>query len=321
MTTRGGWLYGVFHDREPERCRYGGITTTSAKQRSYGHWHNAINPGQRPQYGPMPSWLRKHQEERDQIKFVELAYFDTLDELKRAEILFIAAMRDRGQCDLNLTDGGEGGNGWRHTPASRARLSEIFSGEGNPMYGVNRKDLMDYARSFCGPRTEEQKEHLSIKMREWWGSRPERRQDQAVRMARLWEEGKVSPMTSEQAKVTARNRKGSLPPGTPEEIVRLRVQENYTYKRIAEELGVPRHQVVSVLGARSAYVDERPRGLERDWRDVRLERAGLTAEDVRAMRRAYAGGESNASINERYPELKRQAIQHITSGRGYKHVV
>lgn len=195
--TKGGWLYGVFHDQDPDRCRYGGITTRSIKERAYQHWYFALHPSSKTTYGPMPSWLRKHRDERDQIQFVELGWFETLEELKAAEIEFIRQGRLRGECDLNLTDGGEGGNGWKHTEESKRKLSAAFSGSKNPMYGRDRRELMLYASGFRGPVTQAMKENLSRKMVAWWDDRPERRLEYSQRVSEAWKSGRMTAATRE----------------------------------------------------------------------------------------------------------------------------
>lgn len=317
--NRGGWLYGVFHESEPNRCRYGGITTTSIKQRAYGHWGNAENPRKKPQYGPMPSWLRKHREEKDKIHFIEIGYYDTVEKLKSAEIEFIAEMRAIGQCDLNLTDGGEGGNGWRHTPESKKKLSEAFSGSKNPQYGKDRRELMLYALSFKGPVTEEMKENLSGKMRYHWDQNPEKRVNYSNRMKLTWAEGSMPPVTRERAIRSVQSRKSTLSDESVREIRELR-RRGDSLLAISEALGVSWSQVRSALGQRGAYEWVDAGAEELDWRLLRLTRLGLGVDDVNRIRKMFDSGKTNAEIREVYPGLDTPQVRHITSRRGYKWV-
>lgn len=318
--TRGGWLYGVFHESEPERCRYGGITTTSVKQRSYAHWGNAENYRKKPQYGPMPSWLRKYRDEKSKIKFVELHYYNTVEELKAAEIDFIARMRAVGQCDLNLTNGGEGGNGWKHTPESKRKLSEAFSGSKNPQFGKDRKDLMAYALSFKGPVTPEMKQNLSEKMTKFWNDHPEKRTEYSQRVKGYWDEGRMKPVTREQAIEAIKSRDSTIPDEKVREIRQLR-REGRKLHDISQETGIPWHQVRSALGQKGSYewVDSGAEDL--DWRVLRLNRMGLVVDDVHRMRGMFDSGLSNREIRElHYPRLDKLQVSHITSRRGYKWV-
>lgn len=317
---RGGWLYGVFHEDEPDRCRYGGITTTSIRQRSYGHWGNAENTRKKPQYGPMPSWLRKHRVEKDKIHFIEIGYYDTVEELKAAEIEFIARMRSIGQCDLNLTDGGEGGNGWRHTPESKRKLSEAFSGSKNPQYGKDRREMMLYALSFKGPVTDDMKDNLSEKMRQHWEENPEKRVNYSERVKGYWAEGRMTPPSREQAIRAVQSRKSTLPDDKVREIRNLRT-EGKSLVNIADITGVSWSQVRSALGQRRAYdwVDSGANQL--DWRVLRLARLGLEVDDVHRIRKMFDSGATISEIREqRYPELDTPQVRHITSRRGYKWV-
>lgn len=318
---KGGWLYGVFHESEPNRCRYGGITTTSIKQRAYGHWGNAENPRKKPQYGPMPSWLRKHRAERGKIHFIEIGYYDTAEKLKSAEIQFIAEMRAIGQCDLNLTDGGEGGNGWRHTPESKRKLSEAFSGSKNPQYGKNRRDLMLYASSFRGPVTDEMKENLSEKMRQHWEENPEKRVSYSDRVKGYWLDGKMTPPSREQAIRGVRSRKSTLPDEKVREIRSLRAAGGSLFS-IADTVGVSWSQVRSALGQRGSYDWVDSGADEFDWRVLRLSRLGLEVDDIHRIRDLFDSGNSNREIQESYyPALDISQIRHVTSRRGYRWVL
>lgn len=315
----GGWLYGVYHVQEPHRLRYAGITTVSIKSRSHGHWSNAkIDRPGKTHYGPIRSWLKKHLYNREDVVFRELAYFDTVDELKKAEITLIAESRKVGECDLNLTDGGEGGNGWRHTEESKRKLSEAFSGEKNPMYGRDRKELMAYALSFKGPVTEEMKENLSEKMTAWWDENPERRIEYSERVKRQWKDGKMPEMTRERAIQAVKSREKTL---TNEQVRNVRVLrgEGETLKNIAEKAEISIAQVRSALGRKGAYGWVSGAEEVEDWNSVRLRRDGLTVDDIHVIRKLYDSGVANAEILEiHYPSLKRAKIQHITSRRGYK---
>lgn len=318
MIEKEGWLYGVFHKGEPDRCRYLGITNVSVKQREYGHWSNALRDTGKTCYGPMKSWLYKHRDEKDLIEFRVLYTFSTVEDLKAAEIRLIAEYRARGEADLNLTDGGEGGNGWKHTKESKRKLSAAFSGEKNPMYGKDRKELMAYALSCKGPVTDEMKENLSEKMSNWWDENPEKRVEYSNRVRRHWEEGRMPVMTRERALDAVRAREVTL---SDEQVITIRElrDSGETLKGIVKTVGVSQSQVRSALGKKGAYEWVSGRTEVEDWNLVRLRRDGLTIDDILRMRRMFDQGVTNSEIlSNHYPNLKRAKIQHITSRRGYK---
>ena len=64
-----------------------------------------------------------------------LAQWDTAEEAKQHEILLISCFKDMGYKLANLTDGGDGCNGYKHTEEHKQKLSERLSGKSNPMFG------------------------------------------------------------------------------------------------------------------------------------------------------------------------------------------
>jgi len=64
-----------------------------------------------------------------------LAEWNTAEEAKQHEILLISCFKDMGYQLANLTNGGDGCNGYKHTEEHKQKLSKRVSGKGNPMYG------------------------------------------------------------------------------------------------------------------------------------------------------------------------------------------
>jgi group I intron endonuclease len=64
--------------------------------------------------------LRKHGE--DAFDWVETQTFDTDDEAKQAEIYWIAKLKEFGVGLYNLTEGGEGAQGYRHSEETKEKL-------------------------------------------------------------------------------------------------------------------------------------------------------------------------------------------------------
>lgn len=82
---------------------------------------------------------------------------DLIDE---REMFWISHLRDEGQVLTNVLSGGAQPRGHKR-PEHSARMS----GEGNPMYGTKREELMAYARSFQGPVSDETRAKMSSRRR------------------------------------------------------------------------------------------------------------------------------------------------------------
>ena len=64
-----------------------------------------------------------------------LAEWNTAEEAKQHEILLISCFKDLGHKLTNLTNGGDGCNGYKHTEEHKRKLAKRVSGKENPMYG------------------------------------------------------------------------------------------------------------------------------------------------------------------------------------------
>lgn len=96
--------------------RYVGLTTRVAV-RLRQHQRAAATGVNLPVY----RWMRKHGEDSVCIRI--LSYALTFDDLKRCEMWWIAELKSIGHELLNLTDGGEGVLGWKHSAETRARIA------------------------------------------------------------------------------------------------------------------------------------------------------------------------------------------------------
>ena len=70
-----------------------------------------------------------------------LAFCDTEEKLNWFEKFYIKKYKAR-EVGYNLTDGGDGGSGYKHTDEYKKRMSALYKGSGNPMYGKNAEDYM-----------------------------------------------------------------------------------------------------------------------------------------------------------------------------------
>jgi len=65
-----------------------------------------------------------------------LAEWDTAEEAKQHEIVLIDCFKSMGYQLANLTNGGDGCNGYRHTEEHKQKMSDRFKGDKNPMFGM-----------------------------------------------------------------------------------------------------------------------------------------------------------------------------------------
>ena len=64
-----------------------------------------------------------------------LAEWGTAEEAKQHEIVLIDCFKSMGYQLANLTNGGDGCNGYKHTEEHKQKMSDRFKGNKNPMYG------------------------------------------------------------------------------------------------------------------------------------------------------------------------------------------
>lgn len=113
-------VYGVYANTDPERIRYVGLTTKGLTSRIKGHWKTARSSNS---HRPLYHWMRKY---GDAVRFKVIESLSTQEEVKAAEIRWIAYYRAAGQADLNITNGGESANGYRHSEETRKKISEYL---------------------------------------------------------------------------------------------------------------------------------------------------------------------------------------------------
>lgn len=117
-----------------------------------------LNSSKRGSTLPVHNFIRKHGEEN--IEWVELELV-VESKLKRAEQKWITKLKNDGHDLLNLTDGGEGTFGFRHSEEQKAKWSAMrkgsITGDKNPNYGKFGKDHPAYGRQL----SEDEKQRLS----------------------------------------------------------------------------------------------------------------------------------------------------------------
>ncbi len=75
-----------------------------------------------------------HKYGADSFKTIRINSYTTAEEAKAAEVLWIAQFKPKGKA-WNETDGGEGVEGYKHTPETIDKLVVANTGENNPMFG------------------------------------------------------------------------------------------------------------------------------------------------------------------------------------------
>lgn len=131
-------VYGLYCTCHPEDgVRYVGQTTAGLRARlslHRAHSKRGVN-------SHACSWIRKHDL---QIEILLLERCESVEHMNEREIHWIAWFRGIKDDMTNQLEGG--GTGFRGM--KRPDVSERMRGAGNPMYGKDRKELMEYARSF-----------------------------------------------------------------------------------------------------------------------------------------------------------------------------
>ena len=136
-TINNDWVvYGLFDPRDPQQIRYIGKTTRGMAERLYQHVYEAS----RGNRSAKDNWVRSLGKQGVELSMVELER-GCGEGSAESEQGWIRAAKMWGFRLLNLTDGGEGCEGYRHTeeskekfrhrvltPEQRAHLSAMLKG-------------------------------------------------------------------------------------------------------------------------------------------------------------------------------------------------
>lgn len=123
------FIYGLSCTCHPERgIRYVGQTKNAIRMRLIDHRVDARIPGPK---GRVHSWMAKHGVENIVTDLLDTA--SCRAEMLQKEVAWIAMMRELGQADMNMTDGGEGVPGVPHTEEwKRAHSAKLKGRKRNP---------------------------------------------------------------------------------------------------------------------------------------------------------------------------------------------
>lgn len=129
---------------------YIGQTTKSLAERRYAHINSAKNHSS--PYGILHKAIRKYG--FDSFTWKIIARCDSKKELNEMEFHYIKQYSSHVPNGYNLTYGGEGVLGMKHTDKAKQRMSEKRSGSGNPMYNKSISKI-------CGDK-------ISLKLKKYY---------------------------------------------------------------------------------------------------------------------------------------------------------
>jgi hypothetical protein len=149
-------VYGLISSKEPSRVRYIGISKyENADNRLVAHM-SASNLNSKPMVYSLPlyKWIRKHVRDGYEISYVILETGLSWEEACFLEIEHIKSYKKIEPELLNMTDGGEGFLGSRHTEESKEKIRAYWTEEkreaqrertkerGPHVFSENEKKLM-----------------------------------------------------------------------------------------------------------------------------------------------------------------------------------
>lgn len=136
MSDRPVRIYGLFDPRQPSAIRYVGKTLFPLKNRVSEH----ISHRKRRISSPKNCWIEHLAKDglRPGVTLIDLC---SESQWEDREAFWIGYFRGGEKRLLNVTDGGDTGpcmKGYRHTPESRAKISEAGRGRKASAYSIER---------------------------------------------------------------------------------------------------------------------------------------------------------------------------------------
>lgn len=114
-------VYYLVSRSEPDNIRYIGITKQTLKERKDGHLYNSKGLDCH-----VKNWIMKNNSEIEIIQILE--NIPNVEEANRLEIYYIKYYRALGYKLCNMTDGGDGSNGFKHSEKTKALISSKKKG-------------------------------------------------------------------------------------------------------------------------------------------------------------------------------------------------
>lgn len=249
-------IYGLYCLCHPTQIRYVGQTSRGADERLMGHTSMVqYRESKGLRLSHSQRWIKKHGSENIAISVLEVCA--TPDELDAAESRWIDSLEDL----TNLMPGGNSRRGYKLPE----EVSQARKGEGNPMYGRDRSELMDRIRALRGPMSQEEREKRAERFREMHLSNPEAMKlgrDRAAETQRTPEyraeasermKGSKNPMFGK--KPTEEQRRAmslACSPFTEDDVrsIRRLVQEGTPQKELALKYGVNPSTISAIIHRR-----------------------------------------------------------------------
>lgn len=343
-------VYAIFNIDLPDTIRYVGMTSKGEDWRFRGHWKD-VRRGRKTK---VHNWMRKYGPQQVGIRVIEV--YGSREDCVRGEIEWIAKLREIGQADLNLTDGGEGTYGFKHSDEYRKKRSEWmkahpirveFTEEMRRAIGEsNRRRLSTpEAKREHANRTGKLREHQVVEIKERIA-----RGDSHYRIAEdfgisytsinnisrdhtwshvPWPFGPRNISCDNLPENRSRGEKRSKKGLTEEDILNIReAARSRSYAQVGKDYGLSAAGVYAiVIGRTWAHVpmSEAPeRDPERIHKDAisgeSNKMSKLTEEAVRDIRESFSRGESFASMARRF-KVSETAVSKVAKGETWKHVV
>ena len=123
------YLIYLLRDPRNSEPRYVGKSTTGLHRPR----HHILSPNPKQTY--LYNWIHSLQAEKLEAEIFVLERFSKPEDLAEAERYWIRTLRESGYRLTNLTDGGEGRLGVKHTEETKKRISLANSGVNHGMYG------------------------------------------------------------------------------------------------------------------------------------------------------------------------------------------
>lgn len=215
-------IYGLFCMCHDDGVRYVGQTSKGMTARFTVHLAHSESVK-----SPVYNWIRKHGKGNIAYTVLEVCLPTELD---AREECWIAFYREQiGAKLMNVKLGGANSAGHKR-PAQSGRMR----GDGNPMWGLERKEIMAHARSF----QEFDSNYFSAMAK---GRLGYKHRDESIEKIR---DGQKASWTDERKVAAAEARSGSRNPqtkltdGDVHEIRRLREEEGLAYNQISRMYGM-----------------------------------------------------------------------------------
>lgn len=154
-------VYTLASSQAPEVVRYVGVTSKTAEYRLRGH----LNTARAGRKLALYDWMRRELSKGYEILVITATRHAAFADALVAEQALIAEHRNAGTRLLNLTDGGEGVLGHKHSATARVKMSAAHAGKIRGPHSEETRQRISEARkghaTHTKPHTEETRRKMS----------------------------------------------------------------------------------------------------------------------------------------------------------------